>query len=142
MLLVGLAACGPTMPDNSTGRVVGATANIASMTAAAVGGNAESETKPGAAADNKADAKADAEPYKPNGRNREVPGVPEPVLKDLASQDPYSRLRALDHWTTKSTTASFDPVFEAMEDQDQAVRARATAIVEQQWAIEQEKEKR
>ncbi len=34
-----------------------------------------------------------------------------------------------------------DPVFEAMEDDDPAVRAKATAIVEQYWAREQEREK-
>jgi hypothetical protein len=29
-----------------------------------------------------------------------------------------------------------------MEDEDDAVRAKATAIVERQWALEQEEEKR
>jgi hypothetical protein len=51
-------------------------------------------------------------------------------------------MRALDHWTAKDTTASLDPVFEALEDENEAVRAKATAIIEQHWAAEQEKEPR
>jgi hypothetical protein len=33
-----------------------------------------------------------------------------------------------------------DAVFEAMEDEDEGVRAKAEAIVEQWWAEEQKKE--
>jgi hypothetical protein len=67
--------------------------------------------------------------------------VPRPILTDLASPEAGIRLRALDHWDTKDTKAPLDPVFEALEDEDPAVRAKATAIVEQYWAAEQEPKK-
>jgi len=67
--------------------------------------------------------------------------LPESIEKDLASPDARDRYRALDHWETKDSKAPLDPVFEAMEDDDPAVRAKATAIVEQYWTAEQEREK-
>ncbi|MBH0177993.1 MAG: HEAT repeat domain-containing protein [Nitrospira sp.] len=60
---------------------------------------------------------------------------------DLSSPDARVRYRALDYWEAKGSTAPLDPVFKAMEDDDPAVRAKATAIVEQRWAAEQEREK-
>jgi HEAT repeat protein len=63
------------------------------------------------------------------------------VANDLDSLDARVRYRALDHWEAKDSKASLDPIFEAMEDDDPAVRAKATAIVEQRWAAEQERER-
>jgi len=68
--------------------------------------------------------------------------IPLSVAKDLLSPEARDRYRALDHWETQHSKAPLDPVFEAMEDDDPAVRAKATAIVEQYWAAEQEREKR
>jgi hypothetical protein len=71
--------------------------------------------------------------------------LPASIAKDLASPDARTRYRALDHWETKEDSklskSPLDPVFEAMEDEDEAVRAKATAIVEQYWTAEQEREK-
>jgi hypothetical protein len=67
--------------------------------------------------------------------------IPATVAKDLGSPDARDRYRALDHWEAKDGKTPLDPVFEAMEDDDPAVRAKATAIVEQHWAAEQEREK-
>lgn len=70
--------------------------------------------------------------------------LPESIAKDLASPDARTRYLALDHWETKDSKVSkpsLDPVFDAMEDEDPAVRAKATAIVEQYWTAEQEREK-
>ena len=50
------------------------------------------------------------------------------------------RYRALDQWAVKDNKAPLEPVFEALEDEDEAVRAKATAIVERHWAMEQERE--
>lgn len=68
------------------------------------------------------------------------PNIPVATTMDLSSPDARVRYRALDHWEAKDSTASLDPVFKAMEDEDPAVRAKATAIVEQRWAAEQERE--
>jgi hypothetical protein len=46
----------------------------------------------------------------------------------------------LEHWNIKGGDAPLDPVFEAMEDEDEDVREKATAIVEQRWAEEQKRE--
>jgi hypothetical protein len=68
--------------------------------------------------------------------------IPQAVTNDLASPEAGTRLRALEHWEQKNSRAPLDAVFEAMEDEDEAVRARANAIVEQRWAIEQNNEPR
>ena len=67
--------------------------------------------------------------------------IPQTIINDLTSPDARVRYRALDHWEDKGSKAPLDPVFEAMEDEDPAVRAKATAIVEQYWEAEQEQEK-
>lgn len=59
----------------------------------------------------------------------------------MGSPEARDRYRALDYWEAKDNKAPLDPVFEALEDKDPAVRAKATAIVERRWAIEQEREK-
>lgn len=66
--------------------------------------------------------------------------IPVAVEKDLHSLEARDRNRALDYWEAKDNKAPLDLVFEAMEDDDPAVRAKATAIVERYWAAEQEKE--
>ena len=64
--------------------------------------------------------------------------IPLSVARELQSPEARDRYRALDHWETKDSKAPLDPVFEALEDDDPAVRAKATAIVEQYWAAEHE----
>jgi hypothetical protein len=68
------------------------------------------------------------------------PSIPQSVEKDLSSPDARMRYRALDFWDVKDSKAPLDPVFEALEDEDEAVRAKAEAIVQQRWEAEQEKE--
>jgi len=67
--------------------------------------------------------------------------IPDTIAKDLSSSNPRARYAALDYWSTKGTEAPLDPVFDAMEDEDPAVRAKATAIVEHYWAADEEREK-
>jgi hypothetical protein len=70
-----------------------------------------------------------------------VTGIPDSIAKGLDSPDARERLRALNHWEEKGIKAPLDPLFEALEDEDDAVRAKATAIIEQQWTIERERER-
>lgn len=70
------------------------------------------------------------------------PSIPQSIEKDLGSPDAHVRYRALDYWEAKDSKAPLDPVFDALEDQDETVRGRATEIVERHWAVEQEREKR
>lgn len=67
--------------------------------------------------------------------------IPLSVEKDLQSLEARDRYRALEYWEAKDSKAPLDPVFEAMEDDDPAVRVKATAIVERYWEAEQEREK-
>lgn len=72
----------------------------------------------------------------------QVANLPESIVQDLASPDARERFRALNHWEEKGEPkAPLDAVFEAMEDEDEAVRAKATAIVEQRWAAEHDRKK-
>jgi HEAT repeat protein len=75
---------------------------------------------------------------KTNTRDRPIiPGIPDPIAKDLDSSDARVRLQALNHWAAPQTTAPLDPLYEALEDEDETVRAKATEIVERRWAAEQ-----
>lgn len=68
-----------------------------------------------------------------------ISSVPLSVAKDMQSPEPRDRYRALDYWDARDSKAPLDLVFEAIEDDDPAVRAKATTIVEQYWAAEEEK---
>jgi hypothetical protein len=70
-----------------------------------------------------------------------VPGLPDTIAKDLDSPDARVRYRALDHWEKPGIKTPLDPVFEALEDEDEAIRTKATTIIEREWALEQEREK-
>jgi hypothetical protein len=76
-----------------------------------------------------------------SGDHTPASSIPPSVEKDLQSPEARDRYRALDYWETKDSKAPLDAVFEAMEDEDEAVRDKATAIVEQHWAAAEEKER-
>lgn len=84
--------------------------------------------------------KADVSHQLANRQETLPPSIPHLVLTGLASPQADVRLRALDYWDTKDANAPLDAVFEAMEDEEEAVRARATAIIEQRWAAEEGKD--
>ncbi len=69
-----------------------------------------------------------------------ISSIPPSVAKDMQSPEPRDRYRALDYWEAQDSNAPLDPVFEAIEDDDPAVRAKATAIVDRYWAAEEEQE--
>jgi len=66
-----------------------------------------------------------------------IPIMPKFVLTNMASPDPNARLRALDCCYATHTKIPLSHVFEAIEDEDEVMQARAAAIIEQQWAIEE-----
>lgn len=68
------------------------------------------------------------------------PDIPEVIAKDLSSPDAQIRYRALGYWETQRDQPPLTPVFEAMEDEDPAVRAKAATIVERQMDLETEQE--
>lgn len=64
----------------------------------------------------------------------------ESIAKELDSPDVSVRLRALDRWAQQGPEVSLDPLVVALDDEDEAVRDKAMAIIEQQAAIEPEQE--
>lgn len=135
-LLLSLAACGAPVSEKAPGQAPsvskGAVVGGAAATGAVQRGSEQNDRKavgPGL-------SDSDTE----ERDNRTIPGVPEMVMRDLGSADPRERYRALEHWNIKGGNAPLDPVFEALEDEDEDVRDKATAIVEQRWAEQQEKE--
>ena len=72
---------------------------------------------------------------------RVMPNVPDTVAKGLNSPDASARLQALNYWGKPENKAPLDPLYEAVEDPDPAVRAKATEIIERHWAAEQQEVK-
>ena len=143
MLLAGLAACGPASSDNAPN--LKQRTNVDGL---AAGGNSAPGTVPASGGNNV--PQRDGLPSKLDGTTNvktdetdrsSVPGIPDSIAKGLESPDARLRVQALTHWDTKGIKAPLDPVFEALEDEDDDVRAKATAIIEEQWAIEREREK-
>lgn len=66
--------------------------------------------------------------------------IPDPIAKGLGSSDARDRYRALEYWDEKDSKAPMDPVFDAIEDDDPAVRAKAEAIIERYVEAGEERE--
>ena len=61
--------------------------------------------------------------------------VPTWIIKDLASPDVETRLRALNAWVLTAPAGSIDPLILAYgTDDDERVQARAMELIEQDWA--------
>lgn len=139
LLLMGLTGCGSPVSDKPISGEARASAGKPDDRAAAQPA-AQNAGKNGASP---ASATSPITPAMRDDVDDQQPlpsGIPVSVAHDLGSPDARVRYRALDHWEQKGSIAPLDAVFEAMEDEDEAVQARATAIVEQRWAAEQEKD--
>ena len=71
-----------------------------------------------------------------------VLGIPDSIAKGLDSPDARERLQAMNHWEAQGTKAPLDPLFAAMDDEDEVVRGKATEIIERYWAAEQEQKQK
>ena len=82
--------------------------------------------------------------YAPTALAREEPPplpehlvLPTWIAQALDAPEVSVRLQALDMWAQQGTQASLDPLVVALDDEDDDVRAKAMAIIEQNWAIEE-----
>lgn len=155
MLLAGLAGCGPASSDNAPN--LGPRASVSGLSPASpvplasengTGSASGRGTAPGGDNTSQGDRQLSTPAGTPNGKTdgRDtspapiIPGIPDSITKDLDSPDARVRLRALNYWAASETTASLDPLFVAMDDEDATVRAKATEIIERHWALAQERD--
>lgn len=62
------------------------------------------------------------------------------IAQALDAPEVSVRLQALDMWAQQGAQAPLDPLVAALDDEDEDVRTKAMAIIEQNWEIEQEAE--
>ena len=148
-LVSGLVGCGSPVSEPAAERGARAAATRGSVTTGQGGGQIP-DSSAGVASNRsgQSDRLSSDQPVPSAEKTDEddpspIANIPEVIAKDLASPDARDRYRALDYWDTlqrERADAPIDLVFEAMEDEDPAVRAKATAIVDQYWEKEQERE--
>lgn len=59
------------------------------------------------------------------------------IARALDAPEASVRIQALDMWAQQGTQASLDPLVVALDDENDEVRTKAMAIIEQHWAISQ-----
>jgi hypothetical protein len=134
-LLLGLAACGPAASDNAPNP--GPRASVGGPAARVMGQGQKTVISP-VASDNRTGSASTTETV-PEGETVESNGrekLPDPIAKDLASPEVHVRLKALDRVAKQGTITSLDPLIASLEDENEDVRLRATAILERYWAAE------
>lgn len=153
LLLAGLAGCGPAPSDNAqtldprasqsepplsqkdlpprTDLIAPATSSATASAAplASENGNGSVPGKGPAPVEDspKAAPASSTKPVNP----MVVLDVPAWMVKDLASPDVDTRLRALDTWVLTAPGGSIDPLILAFENDEERVRARAMELVVQ-----------
>lgn len=131
LLLAGTAGCGSPVPDKpATAELRAANSKpedrpVAVKPSAVKSGQEDSATK----AANGSPGSPLALTTVPRDADDQL-NIPDAVAKDLGSSDARERYRALDYWEKKDSKAPIDPIYDLMEDDDPAVRAKAAAILE------------
>jgi len=134
VLLAGVSGCGPASDDASN-----------QESRASLGTPSESQHAPAAnpvalaapSALDPASARAAKEEPAPLPENLVLPTW---MAQALNAPEVSVRLRALDTWALQGAQAPMDPLIVALDDEDDYVRSKAMAIIERNWAIEQEAE--
>ena len=120
VLLTGLTGCGPVSSDNAP--TLGPRASPIPLA---------SENGTGAVPGKGTAPVQSAKPVNPI----DALVIPEWIVKDFASPDVETRLRALNAWVLTAPVGSIDPLILAYgTDDDERVQARAMELIEQDWA--------
>jgi hypothetical protein len=145
--LAGLSGCGPAASDHAPNPQPHASLDtpsesqpVSQLTSAPQNGliTPAASPVPLAASPGSNDASA-AEPEEPAPMPEQLV-LPTWIAQALDAPEVSVRLQALDMWAQQGAEAPLDPLVVALDDEDDDVRTKAMAIIEQNWAIEQEAE--
>lgn len=144
MSLSGLSACGPAAPDYSPSMESRANLNIPTKSQSVTqhpwvpsnGLSTSSASPVTPTASNYTQATAQEKPVP----LQEHLSLPVWIAQALDAPETSVRIQALDMWAQQGAQAPLDPLIVALDDENDAVRAKAMAIIEQHWAINQKAE--
>lgn len=129
LLCSGFAGCGPAVSDTDS--------NGESRTSLRASPALQSGTQP---------SRSSSASHPPPPPVNDLPPQPDTLVlpvwmaQALDAPDVSVRLQALDKWAKLGTQASLDPLVVALDDENDDVRNKAMAIIEERWAEEQETE--
>ena len=134
VLLVGLSACGPAPSDHAPSLEPRASLGGPSESLPVLQHSPSIPHDPVTPAARPAPlASSPASAGQGEARPAEPLVVPAWMAKDLDSPDVHVRLRALDRWAQQGSTVPLDPLLVALDDDDDDVRARARALLAEDW---------
>ena len=136
VLFAGLSGCGPAPSDDASNQ---------GSRASSMGTPSESQHAQATSPVTLAALPASSYASTPVAKDEPAP-LPENLVlptwmaQALNAPEVSVRLRALDTWALQGAQAPMDPLIVALDDDDDDVRSKAMAIIERNWAIEQEAE--
>ena len=140
MVLAGLSGCGPGVSDPTSNPEARASVGMSSESKPVSQNVQATSSVPFAAAfasHNGPASAAQDEPPLP-----EYLTLPTWIAQALDAPEVSVRLGALDTWAQQGAQAPLDPLIVALDDENDAVREKAMAIIERQWVIERDAEPR
>lgn len=137
--LAGLSGCGSAVSDNASSSESRTSLSAPAKSRPVLQGTAVPRNGPFALAtspsSNNMPAPAAQEALAPMSEQLVLPTW---IAQDLDAPKVSVRLQALDMWARQGAQAPLDPLVVALDDEDDDVRAKAMAIIEQNWAIEED----
>ena len=141
-LLTGLAACGPAPSDHATNLEPRAAGSGPGNRPEASGPGREDRTLPTVTSSPAPFALRLSPATQGDGRPEPPLVVPAWMATALNAPDVSARLQALETWAQQPRTGSVDPLLRAVDDPDEQVRAKAFALLDDDWARELAAEER
>jgi len=147
MLLAGLSGCGPAVSDDALTSKPPASLGASAKSQPVLQGTAVPRNGPFTLAASPVPlAVSPASNYAQAAEQEEPTPLPDHlalpiwIAQALDAPEVSVRLQALDMWAQQGAQAPLDPLVVALDDEDDDVRAKAMAIIEQNWKIDQEAE--
>jgi hypothetical protein len=142
--LAGLSGCGPAAPDYSPSLESRASLGIPSKSQSVI----QPPWAPGKDLSTPAASPVASVPsnYTQATAQEEPAPMPEHlslpiwIAQALDAPEASVRIQALDMWAQQGAQAPLDPLVVALDDENDDVRTKAMAIIEQHWAISQKAE--